>query len=46
MKCTRVLLLLVLTSAGALAQSGTDSATQSKIIALEQLWNQDTNPPM
>ncbi len=32
--------LLLTSSIGVLAQSGSDAAIQSKIIALEQLWNQ------
>ncbi len=32
--------LLLSSSIGVLAQSGSDAAIQSKIIALEQLWNQ------
>src|SRR5579859_7474835 len=35
-----VMMLLVATVAWAPAQTDTDAATQSKIIALEQLWNQ------
>jgi ketosteroid isomerase-like protein len=41
MKFAGILLLSFCVSAGsALAQAGSDAATQSKIVALEQLWNQ------
>jgi ketosteroid isomerase-like protein len=41
MRLTGILLLfLSTTSPAVLAQAGPDAATQSKIVALEQLWNQ------
>ena len=41
MKATIVLLMLVwVTAVGAPVQSSGDAATKSKIVALEQLWNQ------